>query len=798
MFSNYLKIAWRNLWRHKTYAGINIISIAIGLAAFWMIALYVGDELSYDRNLPGADRIYRVAQHARWEGGQMDLPLTSPPFAPVMQKHFPEVAATTRVDMEGGGAITYANKRIKVGDMIFSDENFFNVFQHEFIKGNPASALVKPQSIVITEELAKKLFGDVATALNQTIYFGNNYGNVITGIIKDIPANSHLRFSGVRSAGESFNNTEWQNFYLYTYIKLADNASIGSLQKKLPAFSAATIQAEMKVKDYLMELQPLPSIHLYSNLDYEISANGSIGKVYLFAGIGIIILLIAFINYMNLTTARSSTRVKEVGIRKVIGSGRRHLVGMFITESVLINCIAAIIAFFLVNSLLPLFNDIAGKTLTITRFGLPQTIITLTVFVLVTAIVSGMYPAVFLSRFKTMAALKGQLGNMQANIFFRKSLVVFQFMITVFMITGSLVIYYQMQYAFNKDLGFNKEQTLSFHIDDMNVRSQVAAVKAELLKSPLIESVSAVGNPIGNNDLGGHSYAFEKDGAFSDNMQMAQELMVDEDFLKTMDIQLAHGRNFSLEMVTDKSKSILINQTLMNTLGWKEALGKKMQFRRNVNSPLETRTVIGVIKDFHVYSLQHKIEPLVMMMAQSTGAQDNLYVKLAKGQTHNGLAYLKNTFAAFDKNSNPEFRFLDDNFAKQYAAEQKQQTLCIIFTILAVIIACLGLFGLATFTALQRVKEIGIRKVLGAGIASVLFLLSKDFLKLVCIATVIAIPIAWFAMNRWLQDFAYRIDISPWVFLVAAVFSLFIALFTISFQAIKAAVANPVNSLRTE
>ncbi|MEO6720381.1 MAG: ABC transporter permease, partial [Ferruginibacter sp.] len=783
MFRNYLKIGWRNLWRNKTYAGINIFSIAIGLAAFWMIALYIGDEFSYDHNQPEADRIYRVAQHASWEGGKLDLPITSPIFGPAMKQQFPEVESTTRIDREGGGVISYADKTLKVGDIIVSDDQFFKVFQYDFKYGNPATALSKPNSIVITESLATKIFDDAGKALNKTIYFGTTFGNLVTGVVKDLPENTHLHFSGVRSADESFNSKEWQNFYVYTYIKLAKNASIQSLEKKVPSFAAATIKKEMKVKDYRMELQPLTSIHLHSNLDYELAANGSISRVYMFMAIAVLILLIALINYMNLSTARSSVRVKEVGIRKVIGSGRRHLVGMFITESLVITFIAAAIAFFLANVSLPMFNSIAGKQLTIWRFGIVETSLAVIVFATIIGIISGIYPAYFLSRFKTIAALKGQLGNLQANILFRRSLVVFQFVITVVMITGSFVIYSQMQYTRNKDLGFNKEQTLTFHIDDMNVRTQISALKTQLLKSPLIEAASAAGNPIGNNDLGGHPYSFEQNGIISTNEQMAQELMVDEDFMKTMDVKMVQGRNFSPEMTTDKINSIIINETLLKTLGWKEAIGKKMQFKRNTNSPLETRIVIGVIKDFHTYSLQHKIEPLVMMAPPDARAQDNLYVKIAKGKTVAGLAYLKQIYAQFDKNAVPEFNFLDENFAKQYAAEQKQQQVSIIFTVLAVLIACLGLFGLATFTALQRVKEIGIRKVLGATVASVIILLSKDFLKLVCIATVIAIPLAWYTMDKWLQDFAYRINISAWIFLAAGTIAILIALFTISFQA---------------
>lgn len=799
MFSNYLKTAWRNLLRNKTYAFINIMSIAIGLAAFWMIALYVGDEFSYDRNQPDANRIYRVAQHASWDGGKLDLPLTAPPFAPAMKAAFPEIEQATRIDLEGGGVIAYGGKTLKANDIIFADDQFFKVFSYDFIYGSAANALSKPQSVVITESLAAKVFGDASKALNQVINFGPGDGSTVTGVIKDITENNHLRFSGVRSTDASFNSNEWKDFYLYTYLKLTRSASVASLEKKLPQFALSTIQKEMGVKDYRMELQPITSIHLHSNLDYELSTNGSISRVYMFIAIAVLILLIALINYMNLSTARSSVRVKEVGIRKVVGSGRGNLVGMFITEAFLVTFIAALVAFFIVNIALPFFNELSGKQLTIWRFGLTQTLLLLAAFILITGIVSGSYPAYFLSRFKTIPALKGQLGNMHANIVFRKSLVVFQFMITVVMISGSVIIYRQMQYAINKDLGFNKEQTLSFHIDDMNVRNQVAALKAQLLKSPLIEAAAAAGNPIGNNDLGGHSYSFEQNnGVISASEQMAQELMVDDAFLKTMDLKLVEGRNFSAAMPTDQYGSIIINETLMKNLGWKEAIGKKMQFKRNQSSETSTTTVIGVIKDFHTYSLQHKIEPLVMMMPAYAGAQDNMYIKIAKGKTAEGLAYIKQVYTQFDKTNTAEFHFLDENFAKQYAAEQKQEQVSMVFTILAVVIACLGLFGLATFTATQRVKEIGIRKVLGASVGSITAMLSKDFVKLVCIAIIIAVPVAWFTMNEWLKAFAYRINIEWWMFVIAALLALVIALCTISFQAIRAAIANPVKSLRTE
>lgn len=797
MFKNYIKTAWRNVVRNKMYTAINVLSIAIALAAFWLIALYVGDEYSYDRNIPDADRIYRVAQHAVWESSSMDVPLTAPPFAPAMKNAFPEVEVATRIDMEGGGIMQYDNKTIRQNDIIFSDDQFFKVFGYDFIYGNAATALSKPQSIVITDSFATKLFGDASKALDKAIYFGKENPNTITGVIKDIPENTHLKFSAVRSS-DAFNTNEWQNFYVYTYLKLTRSASVATLEKKLPQFAAVNFLKGLGAKKYSMELQPLTAIHLHSNLQYELGANGSISRVYMFIAIAVLILIIGLINYMNISTARSSVRVKEVGIRKVVGSGRGNLAKMFITEAMMITFIAAVIAFFIANTALPLFNNISGKELTIWRFGVAGTLLALVAFVALTGIIGGIYPAFFLSRFKTIPALKGLIGNVRANLFFRKSLVVFQFMITVVMIAGSIIIYRQLQYALNKDLGFNKEQTLCFHIDDVSVRKQADALKTQLLKNPAIQNVAYAGNPIGNNDLGGNSYTFEQNGAMSTNGQMAQELMVDEDFLKTIDLKLEQGRNFSAAMPTDKTGSILINETLKNKLGWKDAIGKKMQFKRNQFSSMETRTVIGVVKDFHTYSLQHTIEPLVIMMPAYAEQKDNLYIKISKDKTAEGLAYIRQVYAQFDKNNAPDLHFLDENFARQYSAEQKQEQLSMIFTILAVVIACLGLFGLAAFTAAQRVKEIGIRKVLGASVASVTFMLGKDFIKLVCISVVVAIPVAWYAMNEWLQDFAYRINIEWWMFLLAAVIALVITVCTVSFQSVRAAMANPVRSLRTE
>ncbi|MGN6354889.1 MAG: ABC transporter permease [Parafilimonas sp.] len=799
MLQNYFRTAWRNLTRNKVYSFINIAGITIGLAAFWLIALYVGDELSYDRSFTNADRIYRIAQHANWEGGSMNLALNPPPLGPAITEKFPEVEQVVRIDAEGGGVIKFNKEAFKQNDILFADNNFFKIFSYTFLYGDAASALSQPNSTVITESLAKKIFGDVAQALNQTIYFGESEPVKITGIIKDVPQNSHLQFSGIRSMYVVSNDQNtWQNLYMYDYILLKKGVDVNAFGKKLNAFGIQTIAKEMGIKDYRMELQPLTSIHLRSNLQYELSTNSSMSRVYIFIAIGILILLIALINYMNLSTARSAVRVKEIGIRKVIGSSRGNLAGLFIAEALLVTFIAAFIAIFLVEASMPFFNNIAGKELDIWRFGTYYTIGFVIVFALLAGLISGSYPALFLSRFKMIPSLKGQLGNMQTSALLRKSLVVFQFVIAVFLISGSFIIYKQMQYVNNKDLGFNKAQVLTFHIDDMKVRNEIPALKNALLQSPLIEDVAVAGNAIGDNYLGGHDFAFEKNGVMQSSSTMAKQLYIDDDFLKTMNIQLLQGRNFSKDMQTDQYGTMLINETLMKQLGYTNAIGKKSEYRVNRFTEMSHRNIIGVVKDFHFSSLQHKIEPMVLMLPPAANEQDNLYVKIAKGKIAAGLDYLKKTYAKFDRQNTADFNFLDEAFAKQYAAEQKQEQLSFVFTLLAFIIACLGLTGLVMFTVSQRVKEIGIRKVLGASVGSVTLMLGKSFMQLVLVATVIAMPVAWFAMHKWLQDFAYRIDIKWWMFLIPGLMAVGIALITVCAQAVKAAWVNPVKSLRTE
>ncbi|CAN5917466.1 ABC transporter permease [soil metagenome] len=797
MLRNNLKIAWRNVRKHKAYSGINILGLALGLAAFWMITLYVTDELSYDRFHAQADRIYRVVHYASWDDNNLKLAPTSAPFGPALQAAFPEIEAFVRFIPEGGGVFTHGDTRLKADDVFLADASVFRVFSFPFLHGDPTTALAEPQSMVLTESLAVKIFGSAEAAYNQEIKLDDQFTVVVTGIIEDVPENSHLRFSALQSLPANFEEG-WQNFHLYTYLLLSPGADPQALEAKLPPFAAQTIQKEMGVPHYQMALQPLTTIHLHSNLDYEAGPNGSIGTVYIFIAAAMFILLIAIINYVNLSTARSFVRVREVGVRKVLGARRGELVGLFLVESFLITGIALGIAVIGIELALPYFNQLAGKELSIWKFGVAATIGLFLGFSLLTSILSGSYPAFFLSYFRAVPALKGQIGSLSGSLLFRKALVVFQFMVAVVMVFSSLVIYQQMRFASSKDLGFNKEQVLTFHLESRKVREQVEVLKARLLESPAIQGAAVAGNPIGNNDIGSLGYWFDPEGTgdFARFNVPAQELMVDPDFLNTLDIPLLKGRNFSRP--SDLQQSMLINETLMRRLGLTDPIWVKAQFLVDDKGTRGERTIIGVVKDFHTYSLQHKIVPMVLLMPPVAVMQDNLYLKIQPEKTAEALSYLEQVYKEFDPNNPVEFHFLNQNFARQYEAEQKQEKILLHFTALAIFIASLGLFGLATFSAEQRTKEIGIRKVLGASVTNMVALLSKDFLTMVLLANVVAWPLAGWVMHQWLQDFAYRIDLSWTLFALVGVATLILTLLTVSFQAVRTALANPVKSLRSE
>jgi putative ABC transport system permease protein len=796
MLINNIHSAYRNLKRHKIYAFINVLGLAVSLAACWLIILYIKDELSYDRFNSNVDRIVRVTQHESWDGGDLHIAVTSAPFAPALKQHFPQIEDAVRIDAEGGDLIAHGNGTLKINDIVSADPSLFNIFTFDFLEGNAATALSDPQSIVLTESLARTLFGSQESVVNQMVIFPGNNPARVSAVIRDIPRNSHFRFSAVRPLPAGLAGS-WQNSSLYTYLLLKTPESLQTLRRQLPAFVAGTVQKEMHAAQYQLELQPLASIHLQSNLDYELSPNSSLKRIYIFGAIAGLILFIAIINYVNLATARASARVKEIGVRKTLGSGKSELAALFITEAAFVTLLAGLTALVLVRFSMPVFNQLTGKDLSLWRFGIWPSLSFIVLFSIVVGMISGVYPSLLLARFQTIPALKGYTGKMGGTVFFRKSLLVLQFVITVFMISASFIIYRQLNYVNHADLGFNKEQVVTFHIDNRSLRSQISVIKTKLLQSPLIEMVAVAGNPIGNNDLGKYGYFYENNQqTLSQRTKSVQELIVDADYLATMQIGLKEGRNFSDKISTDQSNSVLVNETLVKELGWTRPLGKKMLSVNNKDG--QPKTVVGVIKDFHTYSFQHKVEPLVLVLPPNAKEQDNLYVRLAKGKATEAMAYLIQTYKNFDPGNSAEYHFLDQNFAHQYESEEKQGNLSLLFTVLAVVLSLVGLFGLVSFTAQQLTKEIGIRKVLGASLFNIVYLLSGNYLKLIAIAACIALPVSWFVMDSWLSDFAYRIPLQIGVFLAAGCLSAILALLTLSLQGLKAGMVNPIQSLRSE
>lgn len=796
MIKSYFKIAWRNLHRSKLFSFVNIFGLAIGLTAFWMIILYVGYELSYDRFHAKAENIYRVAQHATWASGNMDVAISSAPFAQALVDDYPEIKEAVRINPEGGGVVSYKDKRLIVHDIYFADRNIFKIFSFKFLYGNPASSLKKPQSIVLTKTLAEKLFGDPSLALGERIYFENDYENIVTGVIEDIPGNSHLNFSALRSLPSNYME-DWQAFNLYTYILLNENAGITRLEAKISRFYEKHLKSEMGELDYALELQPLTSIHLHSHLDYEISRNGDINNIYIFIAAAVLILIIAAINYINLTVARSAVRVREVGVRKIVGAHKFQLTIMFCCEALLVSAMAMLLAVFFADLLLPFIKEISGIDLSLWQFGMTNTLLAGMAITLIVGIVCGVYPAFFLSGLKTVFALKGQIGNVSTNITIRKSMVVFQFVVAIIMISGSWIIFDQLQFLLKKDLGFNKDQVITFHVSSHEVRRKIAFLKEQLLQNPHIKGVAVASNPIGNNNIGTNGMLLEKEnGGMSSSTFIVQQFSVGEDFMPTLEIELVAGRNFAHNRLSDTYASVLVNETFVKEARWKHPLGKIIQNSSN-NEENARAKIVGVVKDFHTYSLQHPIAPLVIYKA-SPEDQDNVYVKILPNRTREVLSYINKAYGKLDPSTPLEFHFLDQNFAEQYQGEQRQGKLLLIFTLLAILLALLGLFGLTAFSMAQRNKEIGVRKVLGASVLSLIALLSKDFIKLVMLAFLIASPIAWFAMRKWLQNFAYRIAIEWWMFPIIGVLIITVAGITISYQSIKTASTNPVNSIKSE
>ncbi|GAB3771968.1 ABC transporter permease [Spirosoma horti] len=807
MLTNFIKIAWRNLIRNKAFSAINIIGLALGLATCMLISLFVLDELSYDRFHKKADRIVRVFFRGSMQGGKMNEAHVMRPVAQTLKADYPEVQEATRLRIGGSPFITYGDKSFRDASLVYVDSNFFQVFTFPLLQGDVKTALVRPNTAVITQDLAHKYFGN-ADPIGKVLTIKSwNATYQVTGVIDRIPTNSHIQadfFASMASFPEA-RDPSWMTSEFFTYLVLPKGYDYEQLEAKLPqvvdkymgpqiqkSFGMSMNQFRKKGNDLGLFLQPLTDIHLYSNFGYDLTPAGNIQYVYLFGAIALFMLIIACINFMNLSTAGASKRAKEVGIRKVLGSVRQSLTSQFLVESLLLTGIALLIAVGIVYASLPAFNALAGKTLALNFLANAWLLPGLLLFGVLVSVLAGSYPAFFLSSFKPVAVLKGaKFTGDSKSIGLRSGLVVVQFFISITLIVSTTVVYRQLSYIQNKKLGYNKDQVLVLP-ETWLLGQKEDVFRSQIMQDPNVLNVSTSGylpaGPSNNNNFMVYPEA--------NSTQLVKTLRYDVDYnyIPTLGMQLAAGRNFSRQYGTD-SASVILNETAAKTLGWGDkAIGHTLTNTNNEGNK-GTYRVIGVVKDFHFRSLHERISPLVMVLGNTSGT---VIVKVKTKDLTGLLANLKKQWSQLAPEAPFTYSFLDERFSDTYRTEQKIGQILGLFAGLTIFVACLGLFGLATFMAEQRTKEIGVRKVLGASVASIVALLSKDFLKLVGVAIVLSIPVAWYAMDRWLQDFAYKIDLSWWVFALAGLLAVCIALLTVSFQSVKAALMNPVKSLRSE
>ena len=804
MFRNYIKVAFRNLRKNKGYSFINITGLAVGIASCIAILLYVRNELSYDKFNKNADQIYRVHLEARINNHEINSATSPSPLGLTLKHDFPEVSAFTRIRNFGFPVLRYKDKAFSEEKFYCADSTFFKVFTVKFLEGNPQKALTQPNSVVITEAMAEKFFGS-EEPMGKILNADHKRDWVVTGVIKSFPKNSHFHFDflGSISTYADSRNPFWLSNNYYTYIVLRKGTSINEFQSKLQndvlhyigpqLIKTAGISLEQLKKNhdsYNFFLQPLTSIHLHSHLEYEIEANSDISYVYIFSAIAIAILLIACINFVNLATARSEKRAKEVGIRKTLGSNKAQLVRQFIAEAVIMSMLAVFLAIIIVEVFLPFFNNVSGKDLNLGIFENFYNLLILIFFAGIIGIFAGSYPAFYLSSFQPVKVLKSE-SNSNRKSGLRNGLVIFQFAVTIILFIGTFIIYNQLGYMQTKNLGFNKEQVIVINKTD-DLGNQLQSYKEELKNNPEISSVTN-SNAIPGDQAGDSAYRLE--GTSNDQIHDIKQMWSDYNFVKTYDIKIAAGRFFSREHPSD-STAVVINEAVVKLFNLKNPVGKYLV----APTPDGDRKfkIIGVTKNFNYESLHQAIRPLLIHLFDNHDFGRFISVRIKPENYQETIAYLQNTWKKYAGNQAFDFNFLDRNLAHLYIAEQRTSKIATTFAVLAIFIACLGLLGLAAFITEQRTKEIGIRKVLGASIPSLLFMLSKEFLKWVLIANIIAWPVAYYVMNNWLKDFAYRININLWIFLLSGLIALLIALLTVSSHAVKAAIADPIKSLRYE
>lgn len=810
MFKNYIKIAWRSLKKQPFFTFLNTFGLAIGIAGALLISLYIYDELSFDKMFTDAERIYRIDADIKFGGAEIEASQTSAPMAGTLLRDFPQVESTVRFRDQGSMLLkkTGAEANTKELRATFADSTFFDFFGIKLLVGDARTALTQPNTLVLTKTAAEKHF-NTQQAVGQSLMLDNRETYTVTGVIDDLPKNSFLRDHSVFMAMAGLADSRedlWGNTNYYTFIKLIPRANIEDFQAPLESilekyllpwaqqvFPSLTMESFAASGNfYRYHTMPLTDIHLYSDRQSEMSANSSIQNVYILSFIALFLIVLASVNFMNLSTAHSLKRAKEVGIRKTLGSKKLDLVRQFLIESGLISFISLLLALLLTLAALPLFNDLSGKSISI-PYTSPFFWLMLLAATILLALFSGSYPAFFMSRFMPVKTLKGGGQKDGGGGDIRNVLVVFQFAISIFLIIATLVVYQQLNFIQGKDLGFTKDQIVL--VDDVFAAgSQVDTFKEEVLKLGKVQNATLSSYWPTPSSRSNTSF-FKEGSREQENAIQMQIWNVDEDYIPTLDMELVAGRNFNDAFATDSTATI-INEAALPVLGMgpQEVLGTRISQDIDSENP-EYYTVIGVVKNFHYESLREDIGALCLSMSRSTG---NMAVKLSAGEFSKTLANIEGLWEKLAPGQPFGYRFMDDSFNTVYEAEQRLGKIFMVFSVLSILIACLGLFGLAAFNAQRRTKEIGVRKVLGASVGQITFRLTTDFLKMVGVAVLIAVPIGWYLMKRWLQDFTYRIDIGIGILLFAAFLAVAVAALTVSYQSIKAAIVNPVKSLRTE
>jgi len=788
MLKNLFRTAIKHLMKHSGYSFLNLFGLTLGISSALFLIIYVGDELSYDHYHEKADRIYRVSSKITTVDDQFTLNVAMVPFGPQAVHDYPEIQAFVRFFDMPGGLYKYEDKEFTENNFYYADSTLFDVFTYKVIKGDVKSALQGPNKIVITEKIAAKYFGNT-DPIGKTLTTDTSAFEV-TGVIKDLPLNSHFRFDAVASRNNLPGDYgSWDSFGVFTYFLLPENLDAKAFEIKLQTMYDKYIKPLLGPLNLKIEfiLEPITRIHLYSTNAGEPEPTGSIAYVYIFSLVALFLIVIAALNYINLATARSTRRAREVGLRKVVGSGRGPLILQFLSESVVFTLISLIFSIIILAILLPKFNLLASKSLDIHVMYSPVVLLTLLSVVLAVGIIGGSYPAFLLSGFTPSTVLKGELTHGAGGSKFRKMIVIIQFSISVIMINCTLVVFSQLNYMKTMDQGFDQKNVISLQVNSI-INQKYPVLKQLLLDNPEIKSVTVTDTYIGEGSSKS-LFGLETDQGMT--QKTVNFAFVDHDFTKTLGIKILNGRDFQQDMPSDTLTGVIVNETFVNRMGWNEAIGKKVVLGENT---LRAR-VIGVMEDYHQTGMYNGIESLILGYRVTNNI---IYVKLSGNKIRQTISYIGTKWKEVFPTQPFEYTFLTERFNRQFEADEKRGLIFTIFTVLAILIACLGLFGLVSYMVEQRTKEIGIRKVFGSDNTKILRLISGDFLILVSVSILIAFPITWYFMSRWLENYVYRNKLSPSLFILSGLLIVLITFLTIGFKAYQASIMNPAQSIRTE